>query len=264
VEWVFLPVYLWVATLTLGGRQWQGGFFLGLVTSELWVVMWPFVQAARLIRREWRDGTAHLWLRLRASVAARLLAKEAAAVGFSVTVFLLLGFCAATLLAVDPRSTAGQLAALALSGQAQVRSGPSVANSLSWLARDLGLLLACAPPMGLLGLGWGLWDHTLYLGEPRTHRGSMRRALALGLLMLLVWAAISHLVPLFSAQRAPGGKTVVKLVPAGALDVAVQVTPHLALTAWPLFLLWLAGLAAFAFSVSYLSRQTARGWEGGA
>lgn len=89
------PRVWWLAILAaaafvflFANGHWPWFLLGGLVWAEVWVVLMALGRSMGAVWREWRDGTGHLWLRLRPPAAVRLAAKGLAVLARSAVWFV--------------------------------------------------------------------------------------------------------------------------------------------------------------------------------
>ncbi len=236
-------LFLLLAALTT--PNWQLSGLVALGSAQASVVCATFGLALRHVRREGRQGTLHLWLRLGPTALARLGAKAVAALlialaWFAAIAVVLTGFLVAYRLPLARQGLAPLLG-----------RSPTLAATLrlawQWLPRDLALLFALAPLFAAAGLVLGLG----LLVRRHEGAGQDRRLQApVGIVAwvavwLIVGTVVSHIGPVFHLVRRHG-EMVLQFLPAARVDATVAVLPDLRVTLWPVFLAWALALALYA------------------
>ncbi len=262
-----------VLVLVVIGLVWSvfgapnGGVPILLLILAGLVVMTVFValgSAARSVRGEWRNGTASLWLTARYSASARLGAKLIAAVSrfwvMAAAAFLVATVLAILLVAALPHLPLVGGGAGAWSQIPGMRFLGSPHAILAFAAQyglgDLAQLLLWGPPMAALGLA---------SAALRVSTRALRRQIniSVGIFWVLFWwllTGFGKFLPPFLRIVSRGHGTVgIHFLPAGSLDVYLQVAPGVAMTAWLLVLAWIVGGAMFAVAAWWL-RERACAW----
>jgi hypothetical protein len=208
------------------------------------------VLASRQVRREWRDGTVHLWLRFRPSEAERLLAKAMGALAVVATYVAAVLVASLLALAVLALLAPGQPLLLPLT------AAPGLTGVLTaavrWGIRDALLALAWAVPAVVLGLA-AVFRPLRVSGRQGPWRG-LTWAL-IWLVWVFLWAGGPLLPPILRLMRTAPEQLALAFLPAGPADIRVPIAPAFAVSLWPLILAWGIAAALFAIEVWWLRRR---------